>query len=86
MGAFRRFFTNVNGHTDGRTDIRTDGRTYGRTDGQTLLLRCEDASKNNYNKYRGSKLLPRHSFIIIIIIIFIIIVVGYFESLQPQKP
>ena len=27
------------------TDRRTDGPTDGPTDGQTLLLRCEDASK-----------------------------------------
>ena len=31
--------------TDRPTDGRTDGRTDGPTDGQTLLYRCEDASK-----------------------------------------
>ena len=32
----------------GVTDTRMDGPTDGPTDGQTLLLRCEDASKNGW--------------------------------------
>ena len=40
-----RFLHLRNGHTDGRTDGPTDGPT----DGQTLLQRCEDASKNDPN-------------------------------------
>ena len=30
--------------------LETDGRTDGRTDGQSLLMRCEDASKKGKKK------------------------------------
>ena len=47
MGGFPFMVTDI--PTDERTDERTDGRTDGHTDeltnGQTLLQRCEDASK-----------------------------------------
>ena len=44
--------------TDGRTDIRTYGltdiRTDGHTDGQTLIQRCEGASKNKADRVQTS--------------------------------
>ena len=41
--------------TNGRTDRWTDRGTDGGTDGQTLLQRCEDASKKKGKKKKGKK-------------------------------
>ena len=57
-GDFGVFFLNANRRTDTRTDERTDGRTVwmdGRTDGQTLISRCEDASKKYKSKKRKNR-------------------------------
>ena len=49
-------FCNLKKTHYGPTDGRTDGPTDGRTDGQTLLWRCEDASKNWITQVGGSRI------------------------------